>query len=58
MHIGMITILMLVLQALSCENWEDGQPLSVEEDFWDDALLQVCVDRSTSPGVDNSVRLW
>ena len=25
---------------MSCENWDDGRPLQVEEDFWDESLLQ------------------
>ena len=31
----------LCVQAINCDNWEEGQPLQVEEDFWDDSILQV-----------------
>lgn len=36
-----MSLILLLLQAISCKTWEDGQPLPVEEDFWDETLLQV-----------------
>ena len=31
----------LYKKAIGCENWEDGKPSQVEEDLWDDSMLQV-----------------
>lgn len=28
-------------QAVACENWSDGPPTQVEEDLWDDSMLEV-----------------
>ena len=26
---------------MACENWSDGPPTQVEEDLWDDSMLEV-----------------
>lgn len=31
----------LVVQALKCSVWRDGEPAGVEEDLWEDSLLSV-----------------
>lgn len=31
-------------QAIGKDAWENGKPLQEEEDLWDDARLQVCID--------------
>ena len=27
--------------AIGCDSWSDGPPMQVEEDLWEDSLLQV-----------------
>ena len=33
--------LRLYKEAVGCESWEDGEPAQVEEDLWDDSMLEV-----------------
>ena len=33
--------LRLYKEAMGCESWSDGPPTQVEEDLWDDSLLEV-----------------
>ena len=33
--------LRLYKEAVGCERWEDGEPSQVEEDLWDDSMLEV-----------------
>lgn len=33
--------LRLYKEAVGCESWSDGPPAQVEEDLWDDSLLEV-----------------
>lgn len=36
-----VEALRLYKEAVGCENWGDGQPSQVEEDLWEDSMLQV-----------------
>ena len=40
-----VEALRLYKEAVGCEGWEDGQPIQVEEDLWDDSMLQVTLPR-------------
>ena len=33
--------LRLYKEAVGCDSWSDGQPSQVEEDLWDDSMLEV-----------------
>ena len=35
--------LRLYKEAVGCESWSDGQPNQVEEDLWDDSMLEVSI---------------
>lgn len=42
-----IEALRLYKEAVGCESWSDGPPTQVEEDLWDDSMLQVYVHLNT-----------
>jgi len=37
-------------QAVACESWVDGSPTQVEEDLWDDSMLEVWYTVTTHYG--------
>lgn len=34
-------MLVIICQAISCDDWGDREPFQEEEDLWDDARLEV-----------------
>lgn len=46
-----VEALRLYKEAVGCETWGDGQPSQVEEDLWDDSMLQVSASREISPSI-------
>lgn len=36
-----VEALRLYKEAVGCESWSDGEPNQVEEDLWDDSMLEV-----------------
>lgn len=38
-----VEALRLYKEAVGCESWSDGPPTQVEEDLWDDSMLEVYV---------------
>lgn len=38
-----VEALRLYKEAVGCESWSDGPPTQVEEDLWDDSMLEVYI---------------